>query len=969
MKKLIALAASVLLAACGGDSSPDSSPSSPSTARTERAAAADPAASAPAWLDPMARVNPYIGTGVGFPNPQDQPRNTLSGATYPGAALPFGMVQFSPDTGYGQDPANGGYNHAKTTIQGFSLTHASGTGCTVQQDIPILPYAGAITTAPGIDINRYQSTFSHAGEQISPGFYGVTTVDQVRTELTVTRRGGIGRFTFPAGSNPNLIFNLGRGGVPGLNSQLQLIGSDTVEGVVENTGVCGNGRYAIYFHGQFNRPYSSFGTYQGTTVSPGSRSTARTVRAGGWASFSPDEPIELRIAVSYVRVANARLNLQAELQADFDGLRQQAGATWADMLGRVRIEGNGRRDDEVKFTTALYHALLHPTLFSDVNNQYIGFDNAVHTTDGWDKYATFSSWDTSRAQMQLVAWLAPKQGSDMAQSLVVDAQASNAGFPRWPTANSDSCMMYGDPGAVIVANMHAFGATGFDTAAALAVMERGANIVNLRSRDCETRPQLSQYLSQGYISTGMIGNTLEYALADAAIGQFAGALGDTARRDLYLARGQAWKAMQSSTGYSQQRNTTGAFTTPSDPGSYTFGNYTSAQYTFMVPHNLRGVIDRMGGSTAAIAQLDTHFQRLNGGGSGRQAWLAEALEQGTPWAYVSAGAPAKSQALVRRILDEQYANRPEGLMGTDDLGSLSAWYVWGALGLYPEIPGVGGFVVGSPLFPHVEVRMGNGRTLTINAANAGAAGTYIREMQIDGQASPSTWVPLARLANDTVFDVVLGATPPVPPWGSTPEDAPPSFDVPRASTPSTSFSTSFDGLLQQPDWVNTTPVKSGASQLETLTRRAAPLHSGAAALRHAGTVTNSTLAYAYSRLFDVNIPVTASTRLSYWIFPDASLPNSRSVSIDLLFDDGSTLRESAVVDQHGVSLHPRQQGLGGFLQSGAWNNVQADLGTLAGKTVVRIGVGYEQAGATGNFSSTIDDLSISPAPQTASASP
>ena len=788
MKKLIALATSALLAACGGAGSPDSSTSSSSSAQTERVAAADPAASAGSTttVDPLARVNAYIGTGIGFPNPQDRPPDALSGSTYPGAALPFGMVQFSPDTGYGEANANGGYNYAKPVIQGFSLIHASGTGCPAQQDISILPFAGPISASPATSLTRFQMPLAHASEQISPGFYGVTTSNRLGVELTVSRRGGFGRFSFPDGAVPNVIFNVGRNAFTGSSAQLQVVGNDTVEGAVQGPGVCGRGLYTVYFHGRFDRPFSSFGTYRGSTPGFGSRTVALAPQTGGWVTFADSAPVQLRIAVSYVSVDNARLNLQAELAGvDFDSVRQQARNTWGEMLGRIQVDSNGRPDDEVKFYTALYHALLHPTLFSDVNNQYVGFDNVVRTTSGWDKYATFSGWDTSRSQMQLVAWLAPKQGSDMAQSLVVDALASNAGFPRWPTANSDSCMMYGDPGAVIVSSLHAFGSTDFDTASALAVMERGANTPSLRSRTCETRPGLSQYLSLGYIPFGPDGaaaNTLEYGLADAAIGQFAGALGDSTRRNYYLARGQSWKLLLGSSGYMQPRNASGSFVSGLNPGSANdgafglgFGN--AAQYTFMVPQNYRGLIDRMGGNSVAVARLDAHFQRLNIGSTGLQASMSMANEQGTPWAYAFAAAPWKSQAVVRRILDEQYANRPDGLMGTDDLGSLSAWYVWAALGLYPEIPGVGGFVLGSPLFPRTVVRMGNGRSLTINAANAGALGTYVDGMAIDSQPSTSTWLPLTRLTQDTVVDTVLAPTP-NPAWGSAPEDAPPSFGAP-----------------------------------------------------------------------------------------------------------------------------------------------------------------------------------------------
>jgi len=972
----ITSAAGLVLAAClaacgGGDGTEVAAP-------RERAQAASDAASAPALLDPLSLVNPFIGTGLGAPNPQDR-GGAVPGSTFPGAALPFGMVQFSPDTHYGPiggTQANGGYANGRSWLQGFSLTHLGGTGCPAAQDVSILPFNGPVTTSPATDTTRYQLPLSRSEERFTPGYYAVgplaPSATRIGTELSVSRRSGFARFSFPASADAaTVILNVGRNALPGANAQLQWIGGDAVEGAVENAGVCGNGRYVVYFHGRFDRPWSSVGTFQGSTVSAGSQAVARAPQTGGWASFAGGT-VQLRVAISYVSIENARLNLQADLAEapDFEATRQQAASTWAGMLGRVRIASNGVRDDEVKFTTALYHALLHPNLFSDANHQYLGVDRQVHTTDGWDQYANFSGWDTYRAQMQLVAWLAPRQGSDMAQSLIADAQQSGAGFPRWPVANTETCMMHGDPGAVIVANMHAFGATGFDTAAALAVMERGANTVNLRSGSCETRPGLSQYLGQGYISggpAGAVGNTLEYALADAAIGQFAGALGDGAKRDLYLTRAQAWKALLSTSGYMQPRNSQGVFATPFDPGANNgaFGNGSSAQYSFMVPHNMRGLIDRMGGNAAAIARLDSHFQQLNSAPTGTRAALSSANEQGVPWAYLYAGAPAKSQALVRRVLNEQYRNQPDGLMGSDDLGSLSAWYVWGALGLYPAVPGVGGFAVGTPLFPRIEVQMGNGHLLKINAVNAAAglgAGTYIRTMKVDGLASTRTWLPLDRLDHDTAFDLVLDTVPPAEPWGAAPEDAPPSFDVPRSVLPSPSFATGFDDLLAQPDWVDASVLRLGAGLNVSSTRRSGPLHGGAAALRYEGSVMASDpgMGRAYNRLYDVRVPVTETTRLSYWILPDLNASQSRFVAVELLFDDGTSLRDTSVVDQNGIRLHPEQQGLGGMLQAGTWNLVQADLRSLCGKTIVRIGIGFEHLGASGNVSGSIDDLAILP---------
>jgi putative alpha-1,2-mannosidase len=541
----------------------------------------------------------------------------------------------------------------------------------------MLPIVGGIGVSPGTRIESYQVGFSHANEQAVPGFYRVGLNNGVNVELTATRRTGFGRFTWPATNDATLILNTGRNGVGARSAQLEIIGNDAVQGFVETGGVCGGGGYFVYFHGEFDRPFASFGTYQGDTVTPGSRTAARAQLNGGWVRFAGGGPVRLRIGVSYVSTANAKLNMETENPNwDFDGLKQAAQATWNTALNKIQVTG-GSSDDRVKFYTALYHSLLHPNLFSDVNHQYIGFDNRIYATDGsWDKYATFSGWDIYRSQVQLIGWLAPKEASDMAQSMVVDAQMGGGGYPKWPTANDDTCVMVGDAGAVIVANFH---------------------------------------LARGYIPMGAANvwgpsaTTLEYALADSAIGHFAAALGNTARRDAYFTQAQNWKPLFSgSSGYIHPRSTAGSsksgFDRSVDRGDFVEGN--SAQYTWMVPQNYRGLIDRMGGNAAAIARLDEHFTKLDAGPSSPYAFMGNEPEHGTPWAYNFAGAPHKTQAVVRRILTELFRNSPDGLTGNDDLGATSAWYVWGALGAVPGDPGPGRLHDRQPAVPERGHRHG-----------------------------------------------------------------------------------------------------------------------------------------------------------------------------------------------------------------------------------------------------------------------
>jgi predicted alpha-1,2-mannosidase len=974
--RLFTAASALALASCGGGSQDN-------VAQTfhlaDNAGMKIQAATAEAAADQnlLPWVNPFIGTKIGNPSPDNQGTGGAVGNTFPGATLPFGMVQFSPDTGYGEFYAFGGYNYDKGVLQGMSLVHSSGTGCTIQQDISMMPIVGNITVSPGTHIENYQVGFSHANEQAVPGYYRVGLNNGVNTEMTVTRRTGFGRFTWPATNDATMILNTGRNGVGARSAQLEIVGNDAVQGFVETGGVCGGGGYFVYFYGQFDKSFSSFGTYSGDTITAGSRTAARGKNNGGWVKFAGGGQVRLRIGVSYVSTANAKLNMQTENPSwDFDGLKASAQATWNSTLNKVQVTG-GSNDDRTKFYTALYHSLLHPNLFSDVNNQYIGFDNKIYSTGGgWDKYATFSGWDIYRSQVQLIGWLSPKVASDMAQSMVVDAQMGGGGYPKWPTANDDTCVMVGDAGAVIVANLYAFGGTSFDTTAALGYMEKAATQPGTRSRNCETRPGLSEYLSRGYIPMGTSGvwgpsaTTLEFALADSAIGQFAGALGNTAKRDQYFTKAQAWKTLYSNnSGYIHPRDTGGSFKNgfdrAVDGGDFVEGN--SAQYTWMVPQNYRGLIDHMGGNAAAIARLDEHFTKLDAGPSSPYAFMGNEPEHGSPWAYNFAGAPYKTQQVVRRILTDLYRNGADGLTGNDDLGATSAWFVWGALGLYPEIPGLGGFTIGSPLFPTTVVRMGNGRTLTINASNAGANGTYIQSLKVNGATSTSTWLPLTRLTSDTTLDFVLGSTANTS-WGSAPGDAPPSFDAPRTGTRATSFSSDFESLAAQPDWNDTVDFQAnvggyccGLNHMETSVRRENVAHSGSTALMYSGLDNDATRSFSYNKVFDVNIAVNNTTKLSYWIHPQGGSAHSRYVAVDLIFSDGSSLRDSGATDQNGVRVHPELQGRGGRLVNDQWNNVQSNIGQwMAGKTIVRILVAYDQPGATGNFRGYIDDIQITP---------
>ncbi len=737
-------------------------------------------------LEPVEYVNTFVGSAPGYD----------SGNTFPGATLPLGMIQWSPDTatGFVWAPGRsiglrkhpGSYVYTDDAIRGFSLNHLSGPGCSIMGDVPIMPVAGPLTTSPGADGGAYAAKFSHANEQASPGYYAVKFDNGVEVQLTVTTRAGIGSFTFPAGSNANFLFEASRtGNQSGVKSaNVEITGNQQISGKVETGGFCRyKNKYTIYFAAQFNRPFTSFGTWKGSVIQKGRRSVTGPA-TGGYVGFdtTKDQHVELKVAISYVSVKNAWQNLNKEISGwDFEARQQAARKIWNHELGTIAVSG-GTSEQKRVFYTALYHVLLQPNVFSDVNGQYIGFDNRVHVAKGYTQYANYSGWDIYRNQIQLLAILHPKDTSDMAQSLVADAQ-QGGGIPIWPVANQDACQMVGNPGSIIITDAYAFGAQDFDTHAALKAMLKGATQPGATSTGCPQWDSLKNYLKRGYLSPEDHGlwhghsgpaQTLEFAAADFSIAQLAKHLGETQTYQTFMKRAQFWRnTFNTKTGYIEPRRNDGSFIAvgPASPTYFVEGN--AAQYTWMVPYNMRSLINLMGGNAAAVKRLNDFFTDLNAGDSRPYFWIGNEPVFAAPWAYDYAGEPWRTQDVVRRI-EDVYTSRTDGLPGNDDLGAMSAWYVFSALGLYPAIPAVGGFAIDSPLFPKATLQMGNGKVVTIHAENASAAHPYVQSFTLNGQPSEHTWISYSTFAQGANLQFKLGKTPNKD-WGTRPEDAPPSF--------------------------------------------------------------------------------------------------------------------------------------------------------------------------------------------------
>ncbi|HEY3682193.1 MAG TPA: GH92 family glycosyl hydrolase [Streptosporangiaceae bacterium] len=751
-------------------------------------------AQAAAVADPSAYVNPFVGTEDGG---TDFGHGGGAGNDFPGAAAPFGMMQWSPDT---VTTAGGGYKYEDDRLRGFSMTHISGPGCLGAQDFPVTPVSGTIGRSPATHGDDYVRTFKHGDEQASPGSYSVTDDAGVKTELTTSTRAGVARFTFPKDDQGTLLLNV-TGSVNGVDDAEATVHGDTVSGWATTGGFCGaKTRYHVYFQATFDRPIRAFGTWKDDSVragaatargrapvrvkqapvkpfghvndGPGGRPLTRTARtmsgdvnvkgpgSGVYLTFDSKKPVQMRSGLSFVSVAGAKRNRGTEIGSrGFDAVRTATRAAWRKRLGQVRVSGGA--DTELRtFYTALYHTMLQPYVFDDVDGAYTGFDDRTHRVrKGHHEYATFSGWDIYRSEAQLLAFLAPDVASDIAQSMYDDAHSIGDVWDRWSHQNTITGVMVGDPYHSIVSTAYAFGARDFDAHGALASMVAGANRVGEKSGYTE-RPGNAAYLAQGYVP-GDASTTLEYGLADFGIAQLADRLGQSDTAAAFMKRAQSWQNLYNpANDWIQPRNADGSFLTPFDPADsdhYVEGN--GAQYHWMTYQNVHGLFAAMGGRDAAAKRLDTFFTKLNAGSHEPYAYLGNEPSLQSPWLYAWTGTPYRTQDVVKRARTTLYKPTPDGLVGNDDLGTMSAWYVWASLGMYPAIPGRAEMVLNGPAFPKIEIRRTSGQKVTINAPGSNPATPYVRSLKVDGKSSGRLWLPESFARNGGRLDYTMAAQP------------------------------------------------------------------------------------------------------------------------------------------------------------------------------------------------------------------
>lgn len=766
---------------------------------------------------PVRYVDPFIGT-----------RNR--GNTYPGPVMPFGMIALGPETTRGDTrfaAAPGGYQYDANRIRGFSLARLSGTGCRgASGDVPFFPFTGSVDRSPVDDAHDevYATSFDHEREHASPGYYEVRLDDGIGVQLAVTERSGQARFAFPSNRAAKLLVRTSHGQIGSGDATTTIDAeSATITGSVTSGNFCGyldpvNRRdyYTLHFVAQFDAPFVETGAWTngrvraGATRSRGGSGYGKSgvppvgKGSGVWVGFDAARHpvVTMRVGISYVSLANAKANLVAEQRPDdtIETLSQRTAKAWDRELSRIRI---AERDTDrlTVFYTALYHSLIHPNLFSDQNGEYMGFDNRPHQVAPGQaaQYANFSGWDVYRSQLQLVAWLDPKRASDMAQSLLHQANHNDGIWDRWTHNNGATSVMSGDPAAIAIANFVAFGADAFDVTSAYASLARAARVptaLDLDDEGCPVscrgqRPSLDQWLELGYISRKSnawagAAETLEQASADFALSQLAARLELADDHREFLARAGNWRHLFNPRatirhGYVQDRERDGSWRPGFAPATEDgFVEGSAAQYLWMVPFDGQGLFDALGGNDTAVARLDAFFHHEDGRlaltrAGPLHADLSNQPSIGAPWMYAFAGVPARTQAIVGATLDELWHATPDGIPGNDDLGQMSSWYVWSALGLYPLYPGRGDLVITSPRFERAVVQRNVG-SVEITTSRRGETARFVESLQLEGQPWTRSYVPESALSGPMRLEFVLSDHAKSS-FGTRPEDVPPSFGV------------------------------------------------------------------------------------------------------------------------------------------------------------------------------------------------
>ena len=701
-------------------------------------------------------VNPFIGTD-------------FTGNTYPGAQAPFGMVQLSPDNGLPGWDRISGYFYPDSTIAGFSHTHLSGTGAGDLYDISFMP-----VTLPYKEADAplgIHSLFSHDEETASAGYYQVRLKDyDINVELTATERCGIQRYTFPE-ADAAIFLNLRKA----MNwdftndTRIEVVDSVTIQGYRFSDGWARDQH--IYFRTRFSKPFASVQLDTAAVIKDGKRIGSSAIARFDFHT-SAGEQILVTTAISGVSMEGAARNLAAEAPADdFDKYLAVTRKNWNEQLSKVEIKSNDI-DEKVKFYTALYHSMLAPTIYSDVDGAYYGPDKQVHQADGWTNYSTFSLWDTYRAAHPLYTYIEPQRVNDMVKSFLAFSE-QNGRLPVWNFYGSETDMMIGYHAVPVIVDAYLKGIGDFDPKKALAACVATANIDEYRG--------IGLYKKYGYVPYDVtdhynsenwsLSKTLEYAYDDYCIARMAEKLGEKQIADDFYKRSLNYKNVYNSqTTFMQPRNNKGTFIENFSPDDYTphICESNGWQYFWSVQQDVDGLISLVGGKERFTQKLDSMFtynpsadEDLPIFSTGMIGQYAHGNEPSHHVIYLfnAIGQPWKTQKYAAEVMHELYKNTPAGLCGNEDCGQMSAWYVFSAMGFYPVDPISGKYEIGTPMYPEMKMHLANGKTFTILAPAVSKENIYIQSVKLDGKPYDKSYITHEQIMNGSIFEFEMGNKP------------------------------------------------------------------------------------------------------------------------------------------------------------------------------------------------------------------
>ena len=774
--------------------------------------------------DPTHYVDPFIGTAG-------------HGHTFPGATMPFGMVQLSPDTRLTGWDGCSGYHYSDDIIYGFSHTHLSGTGISDYGDVLLMPTVGDIhlNAKDGEQTDRgYASRFSHRNETAHPGYYAVKLDDDnVLVDLTTTKRTGVHRYTYPATKEANIIIDLAHRDKV-IDSDLKVTGASTVVGWRRSEAWARN--QIVYFAIEFSQPFTDYGIAVDDRIIPDLKEARRpNIKAFFRFDARNRAPLITKVALSAVSEDGARANLAAEAPDwDFEKIRTAASDAWSLELNKIEVKG-GSEAQLKNFYTALYHTMIAPNLFMDVDGKYLGRDFKTHQANGFENYTVFSLWDTFRAAHPLYTIIDQKRTVDFVKTFLVQ-YAQGGRLPVWELAANETDTMIGYHATSVIADAAAKGVGGFDHEQAFAAMKHSADLKHFG---------LEAYTDHGYIGLEeereSVSKTLEYAYDDWCIAEMARLVGRRSDYQRYMARAQSYKnVFDRETGFMRAR-TNSDWSTPFDPREVNFG-FTEAnswQYTFFVPQDINGLIDLMGGKQKFAAKLDQMFAadskttgRDQADITGLIGQYAHGNEPSHHMAYLYnyVNQPWKTQFRVRQILDKFYKPEPDGLIGNEDCGQMSAWYVLSGAGFYPVTPGSTVYAIGSPLFPEVRFNLENGKSFVITSHGVSDTNIYIQSAKLNGQRYSKSYLTHENLMAGGELVLEMGAEPNQK-WGAGENDVPVSRIVEREIVPvpvikasGKTFRDRQEISMQAIDLTSSRPVRGSSPQVKEGSRGHRPQH-------------------------------------------------------------------------------------------------------------------------------------------------